>query len=160
MDYPQSAIRRLSERIADDSENPELYVERGLALQDANEYARALADFEHAIALDPLHVGALAASGRLRYNMGDFDGSIDACSRAVGIDPEHVGALCTRAAAYIKTGQPERALEGFDRVLRLAPGQRGALHWRGVAKEALGDVEGAQKDFALSVSLKPPLEPG
>ena len=34
------------------------------------------------------------------------------------------------------------------------------LHWRGVAKEALGDVEGAAKDFAMSVALKPPLEPG
>jgi tetratricopeptide (TPR) repeat protein len=160
MAYPEAAIRRLNEQIERDPLNPELLVQRGHAWQDAKDLRRAMADFEHAVALDPFCVSALAASASLRYSEGDYDGSIDDSSRAIGMEPDNVIALCTRAAAYLKKGQPERALEGFDRVLKLAPGQRGALHWRGVAKEALGDVDGARQDFALSTALKPPLEPG
>ena len=159
-DGTKAIIRRLSELIEREPENAELLVQRGHAWQDAKEFRRAMADFERAVAVDPFCVSALAASANLRYNEGDYDGSIDDCSRAIGMEPDNVMALCTRAASYLQKGQPERALEGFDRVLNLAPGQRGALHWRGVAKEALGDVEGAKRDFAMSQALKPPLEPG
>jgi tetratricopeptide (TPR) repeat protein len=152
-------IRRLNDLIARNPENADFLVQRGYAWQDVNDVARAMADFERAVAVEPFCVNALAASANLRYKEGDYDGSIDDSSRAIGIEPDNVMALCTRAASYLKKGEPERALEGFEHVLKLTPGQRGALHWRGVAKEALGDVEGAQRDFALSTALKPPLEP-
>jgi tetratricopeptide (TPR) repeat protein len=155
-----NTIRELSERIARDPQNAELLVQRGYAWQDAKEFGRAMADFERAVVVEPFCVNALAASANLRYNAGDYDGSIDDCSRAIGIEPDNVMALCTRAASYLQKGEPERALEGFDRVLKLASGERGALHWRGVARETLGDVEGAKRDFAKSQALKPPLEPG
>ena len=154
-----ATIRRLNELIERNPENAEFLVQRGYAWQDAKDFARAMADFVHAVAIDPFCVNALAASANLRYKMGDYDGSIDDSSRAIGIEPDNVMALCTRAASYLQKGEPERALEGFEHVLKLTPGQRGALHWRGVAKEALGDVEGAQRDFALSTALKPPLMP-
>jgi tetratricopeptide (TPR) repeat protein len=149
----------LSERIARDPQNSELLVQRGYAWQDANEFKRAMADFERAIEIEPFCVSALAACGSLQYKLADYGLCINYCSRAIGIEPEHVAALCTRAAAYLKMGQPERALEGFERILNMAPGERGALQWRAVAKEVLGDVQGAAKDFALARALKPPLEP-
>src|SRR4029077_4244951 len=100
-----NTIRRLSELIANDPSNAELLVQRGYVWQDVKDLRRAMMDFQRAIDVDPFCVNALAASGSLRYMQGDYDGSIDDCSRAIGMEPENVMALCTRAAAYLKKDQ-------------------------------------------------------
>ena len=93
MEYPNATILNLTALIERDPQNPELLVQRGYAWQDVKDFKRAMADFESAIAVEPFCVNALAACGSLSYIEGDYDSSVDFCSRAVGIEPDNVAAL-------------------------------------------------------------------
>jgi tetratricopeptide (TPR) repeat protein len=139
----------------------------------------AIADFNHAIAINPGyaqaycnrgiarqglaervrptrarpfgdHAGASPARGDLAEALADFD-------RAVELSPRKGAALIyhNRGAARQAQGDLAGALRDYDEALAI-DGAHGATYAnRGTARKAIGDLEGARADLDRALELTP-----
>jgi tetratricopeptide (TPR) repeat protein len=115
------AITAYNQAITLNSENDEgtLY-NRGLCYLEMKEYARALADFDHCLELDPDWAWAFAARGRVHLRMGNPDQAISDCRAAIQYQPEYAYSYFTRGLAYQEKGDTKRARADFETVLQLS----------------------------------------
>jgi tetratricopeptide (TPR) repeat protein len=103
------------------------------------QYDKAVAAFERAIALDPkvaaFHLGkcrALAAASR-------HTDAIPACTEALRLRPDDAEALRDRGHYYLNLGQVEPALADLTKAAHLANTDRGVYYHLGVAYYVKGD---------------------
>ncbi len=73
------------------------YVERGNAWRGKRAFKRAMADFNHAIILDPKLASAYAGRGSVESDQGNLDAAITDFTRAIKLDQKIVAAYLDRA---------------------------------------------------------------
>ena len=80
------------------------YYNRGNTYDDMGNYARALADFDQVIALDPSYTHALGSRGNAYYHLGQFSRAIQDYDRAIALQPNDALSLHNRGQAKLKIG--------------------------------------------------------
>jgi len=86
-----------------------------------------------AVALDPkLAVGHLAL-GVISRRLGDFRGSVDACSAGLAVDPQNPELFLRRGIAWFHLGLHGIALEDFEDAAGIAYDDPRPELWRGLA---------------------------
>ncbi|HEY7726461.1 MAG TPA: tetratricopeptide repeat protein [Anaeromyxobacteraceae bacterium] len=92
---------------------------------------RAAADWEQALALDPSHLPALRALGRLCGRAGRWEELVDMCrAEATALPtPGAAAALLVRVGDILETrlARPDEAIASYRQALDLAPGEASAL---------------------------------
>ena len=101
--------------------NSGTYVERGRAHSALGNFDRALADFDHAIQLNPNHVAAFSMRGSAHRYMGNLDLAIADHNQAIHINPNHAGALTNRGNVHRAMGNLDLAIADFEAALRINP---------------------------------------
>jgi tetratricopeptide (TPR) repeat protein len=82
-----AAIEKLDDVIALRPEFAEAWNRRGDAWANAGDEARALADYDHALELNPYHFGALESCGRIWFERRQYRQAAEFFRRAVEINP-------------------------------------------------------------------------
>lgn len=141
--------QKLLDSIADE------FVTMGYAcLEDGNDYAPALANFDKALRLSPAHADALRGRATTLMDMGESDAAIDAF-----IALEHncdAGFLTqfTLGELYLATGQLYEALDRFLRAEK-ADGKNPRVHDRlADIYQQIGDEDVADRHRALAEKLR------
>ncbi|MFK0169226.1 tetratricopeptide repeat protein [Streptomyces sp. NPDC090306] len=128
---------------------------RGRELRAAEEYGRAVAEFERAVELAPetawLHYG-LAVTHRLG---GDYEAALNALDRADALSPNDVLIAVERGETCRNAGRFAEAEAHFDRGVALDPADNTALTGRAVCRHALGRRTEALSDFDHALTLRP-----
>ncbi|HWE47910.1 MAG TPA: tetratricopeptide repeat protein [Caulobacteraceae bacterium] len=75
------------------------YFNRGIAYEDAHDAARAIADYNHAIRIEP-SAGRYKNRGNAYEDTGDFDRAVDDFSHVIQLTPGDAGAWYDRGNAY------------------------------------------------------------
>jgi tetratricopeptide (TPR) repeat protein len=83
----EAAIEKLDDVIALRPEFAEAWNRRGDAWANAGDEIRALADYAHAIELNPYHFGALESCGRIWFERRQYRQAAEYFRRAVEINP-------------------------------------------------------------------------
>ncbi len=98
-----------------------VFFNRGRAFADRGEFARAIADFDQAVARDPDFPDAFnsrgiafAASGQSAKAIEDFD-------RAIAQDGNHAIAIYNRGLALRALGRLEEAAQSFQKAKEVGP---------------------------------------
>ncbi|MDR6870250.1 tetratricopeptide (TPR) repeat protein [Bosea sp. BE125] len=127
-----------------------------LAPGTGDAYARALADYDGAIALAPTLAVAFAKRGKahLLY-MRDLRRALRDLDTAIRLDPSQADFLVTRASIRASLGEPDRALTDLDRAIALAPALEKAWTVRGLTHFNKGDTARAITDFGEAIRLAP-----
>jgi predicted Zn-dependent protease len=122
-DY-EGAVELLSRAIEADPFEPQAYHERAMALANLNRDCEAVADFERALALDPVFAGARSWLARTLSGMGEHHRAGEEWLRylhdnpdgppGMGVSPQS-WADCAREFAL--AGDSARALELLDEYL-------------------------------------------
>lgn len=99
---------------------------------------RAVAAFEHALALDPKLPQAQHQRGLALAHLDQHEAALDAFVAAISLAPEDADLRLAVARSLVAAGQTEAALAAFDEVLRLRPGDEVALFGRASALASLG----------------------
>jgi len=171
---------RLSDAIADNPDEPELYLLRGDVLCRLWQHSTAVPDYEKALELGPTNAEFLITSERrLAYSTGDYrDLQIRIADQAVSLDEENWSAHLALAESYGTAvnlylnpdrlhlthviADPQQALEHFNRAADLAPNRpevflaRAEFHCRRERfEEALDDY-----NQAAALGQKPPFLKG
>jgi len=153
------AIAGYGEAIRLDPKGAVFYVERGTVWGSKREFARALADFEQAIKLDPNNANRAGATawnlkGRIQSMQGDVEGAIAAYDAAIRLDPKLGLAHQNRGDALKEKGEYARALESYDRAIDLQMREPSIYASRGLMHFYVGNFAKAATDFTQAYQGK------
>ena len=132
-----------------------LHYNRGIEWAAKGEHARAIADYDAAIRIDPKFAEAYFNRGHAWAHRGDPDRAIADYGASIRLNPKDPAALASRAAEWLLKGEHARAAEDFDAALRLDPKNGGALFGRGRARFYAGDFAGAVSDMEPALKIEP-----
>jgi lipoprotein NlpI len=128
---------------------------RGRAYHDTGDDARARADFERAIAVDPSYPFPYQNLGMLDYAELRYDAAFVDFDRLVQLSPTNASAYQMRGAISFLRDQPDAARADFSRAIALDPGCVDAYHWRGMLNFVSRQFADAATDFAAAARLRP-----
>jgi tetratricopeptide (TPR) repeat protein len=118
LDRIEDGLRDFEECFALDPDDYEARIERASVYHKQGQYARALADLDHALSIRPvwtlLVYRALIEeeSGNLKAALGDLD-------RAINLDPKAGPAYFARSLIRMKLGDPDNSALDFERFADL-----------------------------------------
>jgi tetratricopeptide (TPR) repeat protein len=150
-DY-EGALASLEQAVALLPTEAAYWVNRGLAHQYLEQTEQAVADFRHALLLDPDNTHAL-------YNLSQLtpDGQkqLDVYDQVLAQNPDFAPALANRGYAKYEQGDFAGALADFDRAIELGQHNYQAYLNRGLARARVGNYAGSVKDFGKALELDP-----
>jgi len=125
----------------------------GFLLQES--FARAVAEFDEAIRLDPGLVASYLPRAVARHRAGDPRAALADYAAAIRARPDDVTAYISRGQAYHELGAYDRAIADYDEAIRRRPADADALLRRGLARYRSGDLAGSVGDFTATLRLDP-----
>jgi tetratricopeptide (TPR) repeat protein len=128
---------------------------RGQALVRSGKNDEALAEFDHAIALDPHNADALYNRGLLFQSDKQHPLAIDDFSAANGLTPQRAEPLLGRAISYLALDKLKEAAADLDEASEADPQNVQIWTTRGLAYERLGDRTKAASSYARAISIHP-----
>ena len=132
-----------------------LHYNRGIEWAGKGEHARAIADYDAAIRIDPKSAEAYFNRGHAWANRGDSDRAISDYSAAIRLNAKDPAALVSRAAEHLLKGDYARASADFEAAVKLDPKGKDTLFGRGRARFYTGDFAGAVTDMEQSYKMDP-----
>ncbi len=142
-------IRRYPGKIID------AYNNRGYYYIAESRYEEALADFDHAIALNPKVARVWVNKGTVYAEMNLNDSAFVCFERAIALKPDYPEALSNRGGIRSRQGDLRGAVEDFSRAIEQNPTFRDAYNNRALVYFKLGEFEKAAADRRRVVELDP-----
>lgn len=131
------------------------YNNRGILFSADNNFARAISDFDKAIALDPSYYRAYNNKGRVFDKMNQFGMALEEYNKAIVLYPENIEAYNNRGLTYDKIDQLDRALADFNMVIALKPSYAIAYYNRGRVFNKLNQHSMAIADYDRAIACNP-----
>jgi tetratricopeptide (TPR) repeat protein len=101
--------------------DPDLWIDRGLSYAAMQSWPRAISDFDQAIRLRQDDVEVLVLRAAAWRNARDPGRALVDVNRALSIAPDHSEALLERGLIHLARGSRDAANADFNRVLKLVP---------------------------------------
>ncbi len=131
------------------------YTNRVFAYAKQGQYERAIADYNHALRIDPGDAITYNNRGTVYAETGDIEKAIQDYSAAIRLDPAYVSPYNNRGTAFAETGDIEQAIQDYDAAIRLDLSDATAYTNRGVAYRYNGEISRAFQDFDTAIGLDP-----
>jgi Tfp pilus assembly protein PilF len=128
---------------------------RAQALARSGKTEEALAEFNHAIEIDPHNADALYNRGLLYQGEKQHPLAIDDFSAANGLTPQRAEPLLGRAISYLALDKAREATVDLDEAAQADPQSAQVWTTRGLAYERLGDKNKAAGSYARAINLHP-----
>jgi len=112
------------------------YVDSAGRESAAQNYAGAIADYTHALELDPASPLLYELRGMAKKAGGDLDGAIADYTRSLAIDPGNGDAYLKRGVAKKNTGDFSGAIADYARALAIDPKNEDASYDLALARQA------------------------
>jgi esterase/lipase superfamily enzyme/Flp pilus assembly protein TadD len=126
---------------------------RGIAYSRKRDRAKALADLDKAISIDPRYELAHRAKGIEYFRAGDFRSAASALDSAIRLNSTNTNTIYLRGIANFKLGLLDSAIADFNSVLAVNPLSPEAVCGRGMAYEEKGDLTKAIADYRLVLTI-------
>ena len=128
---------------------------RGKVHFELGNHAKALADLDQSLAIDPTAPDVHKLRGRALAGIGRFGKAVAAFEAAANIAPSDWGAHHQLGVALLKTGQTAQALTPLREAVRLAPEETGPLMDAAIASTKLGYAQEARRLFQHVLTRAP-----
>ncbi len=113
------SIELLTQAIEEDSDHKLAYMSRGSAFLRLERLDDAIADFNHAIHLNPDFPRSYHLRGLAKEKQGTYADAIADFSKAIELDPEYAAAYFSRATLHTKMGNEDLAVDDIQMVQHL-----------------------------------------
>ena len=91
----------------------QLYVNRGVACMQDENYNDAIADFTDALKINPRHASALNYRAFANYRLANYNESIDDYDKVIALNPESTSVYYNRGMAHLRSGDRIKACSDF-----------------------------------------------
>ena len=146
-------VKPLSE--SGQSISAETYFIRGYEKAELGDYQGAIADFTHAIRLQPDVANAYYNRGNAKAGLGQHHAAIADFDTAIRLKPDNAKAYYNRGVTKADLGQYVAAIADYNTAIRLKPDFTNAYYNRGIARSILGEHFDAIADYDTAIRLKP-----
>ena len=144
-----------SQLIAERPSEGRLYTLRASSWWALGDGAKALADFDKAIASGYDTAHAFASRGLFHASVGSLDKAIADFSVAIEKSTDDPTNYINRAAAHVSSGNFVAAITDYDSAIKLKPKNAAMYQQRAVAKKLAGMLDEAIQDFTFVLELEP-----
>ncbi|MBX9686273.1 MAG: tetratricopeptide repeat protein [Candidatus Obscuribacterales bacterium] len=150
----QGAVSEFTNAIKINPKRGGLYLQRGLAQLEQENFSAALGDLDTAYELDKGNrLAVLVCRGRAYLGLKKYDAAMADLNTAIAEDPKFVLAFISRADANLAQAKDDEALSDLEQALSLDPKQPKAYLLRARYYKRKNKNELALKDFNTAVSL-------
>jgi tetratricopeptide (TPR) repeat protein len=146
-------ISILNEAIANNSDNPVFYQNRGKAFFGEKKYKESLADFDKAIAMGASNEILFNNRGLVLMALERVDEAIIDYGKSLSIKDDAV-TLRNRGDAFYALKKYKESLADFDKAIAMGASNDILFNNRGLSLMALDRVEEAIIDFGKSLEIK------
>lgn len=151
-----AALADADKAISINRNNVNAYLIRAdVAISSEKDYAKALADMDEAIKLQPRYSGFFVNRAFLRYNLDDYFGAMADFDYAIQLDPVNSVALYNRGLLRAEVRDNNKAIDDFSQVLTLDPDNYKAMFNRAGLLAEIGDYRGAVADLDKVIAAYP-----
>ncbi len=150
---PALALQTLDEAIARFNDHANLYAVRGSMLLERGEFARALADFETGVKLDPDNAELLVNRAQAYRQFARVEQAMSDLNRAVELQPDLVAARFNRGAMLYALQDFSGALKDFDHCIAVDPHNPAPYFNRAATQEEMGNRAEAIADMQRFLEL-------
>jgi tetratricopeptide (TPR) repeat protein len=133
------------------------FFQRGNLWLHKNEGARAIADFNEALAHSKNDSAIIHNRGLAWTQLKDYNRAVADFTEAIRLDPKYAWAYEDRGRAWAELGAHPYAIADFTAALQLDPNAARALLGRGLAYVESGQPDAAIADLTEAVRLNPKL---
>lgn len=118
---------------------------------------RQLAEKEMLASIEkrPRHADSWICLARVRRDLGDLDGSIEAFRKTVLVDPDRLEAYPELALLLYHQGRFDEVVDTMAALLEKAPGYHYARKITGDAHVGAGDFDAAEAEYLLGANAEP-----
>ena len=132
---------------------------RGNAYQTNKDFARAIADYDAALRLDPSLAHTYLNRALALKEEGEYARALADVTKALELQPDDPVSLRGRGDVYMARGKKsegdlDAAIADYTEAIRLDPRDAIAYRHRGLAFEAKGDGEHASADYNMVIQLR------
>jgi tetratricopeptide (TPR) repeat protein len=117
----ESAAAAQSRALDLKSQDPDLWIDRGLSYAAMRAWPRAISDFDHALTLRAKDVDTLVLRAAAWRNAGNAGRALEDAQYALRLAPDHSEALLERGFANLAMGNKAAAVDDFNKVIKLVP---------------------------------------
>ena len=139
----------------DSHERKQAYFDKGVALFEQGDIARARLELKNVLQIDARFAPGWYWMGRVEERDGHFRKAFADYSRAIELDPEHVPSMVRRGQILIIAGDIDNASRDADTALAVAPDSPAAIMLRAAVRLRQQDVEGARADARAVLAIDP-----
>ncbi len=128
---------------------------RAATWQADGQTAKALADVDAVLAIDPNRARGFRIRGEIFRQNGKTEAAFQALNQAIKLEPDNADGYDNRGNVFNNTGKYDRAIEDYNEALRLKPDFAQAFSDRGAAWYFKGDFQRAIADYDQAIRLEP-----
>ncbi len=155
-DYSK-AVPVLQKLTAQDPQNPLVYQNLGVCLQETRNFKQALALYEQAVKNGAETDRTYSEMGEVQIRLGHLEAGIESLKRSADINPRNLDNLSNLVNAYIQSGKLDDAELGVQAILTQNPDHAAAYNLRGLIAIQRQRPELARESFQRAVELDPQL---
>src|SRR5438876_1280485 len=153
----ESAAAAAESSSPETDESDENLVNRGIEKAKNGDLDGAIADFDHAIELNPKDDAPYYNRAQAKRLKKDTAGAIADYTRAIELGSTNPAAYNNRGNARAENNDRDGAIADYTRAIELKPDYARAYYNRAMVKKEKGDATGAAADFKRAQELDPEL---
>ncbi len=145
----------LTDRIAENPNDPNLYVQRSLAYRSRGMFELALRDIDRAMSFDPSSSYFHFLQGETEFQVGNLRDARLALERSVELDETNTEALLLLGEVHFLQRRYDAALQTINRALKIDAYLTQGYFIKGFVYKELGDTTLAKSSFQTAVEVDP-----
>jgi tetratricopeptide (TPR) repeat protein len=110
------ALKDYNQAIAQNPKDADLYVNRGIALDELGQHQQAITDYTKALELKPDQVLAYYNRANAHQQIKENDKAIADYTKSISLDPNYPYAYANRGATYFVMGKKEAAIADLQKA--------------------------------------------
>ena len=156
------SLRKMKEAIADCKKaeslgfkEKDLYLVRGTAYKEMEEYRKAIQNFDHILISESENIDALINRGLALLALKSMDSALVDFEKVLEIDSNNTLGYFYRGNWYLQNEENKKALADFNRSILISNRNSAVYFNRAIAKSRMKDYKEAIKDFNQVLKLSP-----
>lgn len=153
--YQNPVVMPFTMAIEEVPDDPVLYYQRAIVLQQIGADSLAIQDLEKACQLDSIADNYWEALGIAYLNNGQVANSISTFKRCLAIAPSNVNVKLLLSKAYLQDNNLKAAQQELDDILQVTPDYPDALYWQAQIYKVKKDTISAIQHIQQALKIEP-----
>lgn len=146
-------IDNITQRIANNPNDPELYFSRANLYYEYNGYENAINDLQQALSMDSTNIDYLHSLADVYLDYYKSRLALETMEKTVELHPEHIHSLLKLSEFQLILTKYDASLKTIDRILKLDPQNAEAYFMMGMTFKDMQDTARAINSFQEAVDL-------